>query len=98
MAIAEDYVSPSVRWGLLKQDYPQAVVEFSYCKGSEIGIPPKFGGDEEYCVASILLREGCRTFSFFRAFWAAFRLAAALQQRSAKSAASKKRREILRVQ
>ena len=56
MAIAEDYVSPSVRWGLLKQDYPQAVVEFSYCKGSEIGIPPKFGGDEEYCVASILLR------------------------------------------
>ena len=56
MAIAEDYVSPSVRWGLLKQDYPQAVVEFSHCKGSEIGIPPKFGGDEEYCVASILLR------------------------------------------
>ena len=56
MAIAEDYVSPSVRWGILKQDYPQAVVEFSHCKGSEIGIPPKFGGDEEYCVASILLR------------------------------------------
>ena len=56
MAIAEDYVSPSVQWGILKQDYPQAVVEFSHCKGSEIGIPPKFGGDEEYCVASILLR------------------------------------------
>ena len=56
MAIAEDYVSPSVRWGILKQDYPQAVVDFSHCKGSEIGIPPKFGGDEEYCVASILLR------------------------------------------
>tara|TARA_R100001463_G_scaffold40507_6_gene85916 strand:+ start:2310 stop:3020 length:711 start_codon:yes stop_codon:yes gene_type:complete len=56
MAIAEDYVSPSVRWGILKQDYPQAVVDFTHCEGSEIGIPAKFGGDEEYCVASILLR------------------------------------------
>ncbi len=54
--IAEDYVSPSVRWGLLKQDYPQAVVEFTHATGAEIGIPEKFGGTEEYCVAQILLR------------------------------------------
>ena len=37
--IAEDYVSPSVRWGLLKQDYPQAIVEFTHATGAEIGIP-----------------------------------------------------------
>lgn len=54
--IAEDYVSPSVRWGVLKQDHPEAVVEFSSCTGAEIGIPEKFGGAEEYCVAQILLR------------------------------------------
>tara|TARA_B100001250_G_scaffold151566_2_gene130008 strand:+ start:15423 stop:16184 length:762 start_codon:yes stop_codon:yes gene_type:complete len=54
--IAEDYVSPSVRWGVLKQDYPEAIAEFSSCTGAEIGIPEKFGGVEEYCVAQILLR------------------------------------------
>ncbi len=54
--IAEDYVSPSVRWGVLKQDYPEAIAEFSSCTGAEIGIPEKFGGAEEYCVAQILLR------------------------------------------
>ena len=54
--IAEDYVSPSVRWGILKQDFPQAVVEFSHCIGSLIGIPDNFGGKDEYCVAQILLR------------------------------------------
>lgn len=54
--IAEDYVSPSVRWGILKQDFPQAVAEFSHCLGSEIGIPDNFGGKDEYCVAQILLR------------------------------------------
>jgi len=55
MAIAEDYVSPSVRWGLLKQDHPKAVAEFTHCTGEEIGIPEKFGGKEDYCVAQILL-------------------------------------------
>jgi hypothetical protein len=54
--IAEDYVSPSVRWGLLKQDYPHAVVDFSHATGAEIGIPETFGGKDEYCVAQILLR------------------------------------------
>ena len=54
--IAEDYVSPSVRWGLLKQDHPDAVGEFTHCTGEEIGIPAKFGGSEDYCVANILLR------------------------------------------
>ena len=54
--IAEDYVSPSVRWGLLKQDYPDAVVEFDHGTGADISIPDKFGGDESYCIASIRLR------------------------------------------
>ena len=54
--IAEDYVSPSVRWGLLKQDFPEAIVEFTHSQGVEIGIPEAFGGKEEYCVAQILLR------------------------------------------
>ena len=54
--IAEDYVSPSVRWGLLKQDYPDAVVEFNHGNGDVIGIPDKFGGGEDYCIASIRLR------------------------------------------
>ena len=53
--IAEDYVSPSVRWGMLKQDHPGAVFEFTHVKGVEIGIPEKFGGEEEYCVCQILL-------------------------------------------
>lgn len=56
--IAEDYVSPSVRWGILKQDYPDAVVEFSQRLGTEIGIPENFGGKDEYCVAQITLRLG----------------------------------------
>jgi len=54
--IAEDYVSPSVRWGILKQDYPDAVVEFSQRVGTEIGIPEDFGGKDAYCVAQITLR------------------------------------------
>jgi hypothetical protein len=54
--IAEDYVSPSVRWGVLKQDYPEAVAEFSETTGIELGIPAKFGGEDQYCVAQILLR------------------------------------------
>ncbi len=54
--IAEDYVSPSVRWGVLKQDYPEAIAEFSEMTGTELGIPAKFGGDDHYCVAQILLR------------------------------------------
>tara|TARA_Y100001949_G_scaffold174831_1_gene183178 strand:+ start:508 stop:1290 length:783 start_codon:yes stop_codon:yes gene_type:complete len=54
--IAEDYVSPSVRWGVLKQDYPEAVAEFSEMTGAELGIPEKFGGKDDYCVAQILLR------------------------------------------
>ena len=54
--IADDYVSPSVRWGVLKQDYPEAVAEFSEMTGIELGIPSKFGGDDHYCVAQILLR------------------------------------------
>jgi len=53
--IAEDYVSPSVRWGMLKQDHPDAIFEFTHVKGVEIGIPEKFGGEEEYCVCQILL-------------------------------------------
>ena len=54
--IAEDYVSPSVRWGILKQDYPDAVVEFTQRLGTEIGIPENFGGKDQYCVAQITLR------------------------------------------
>lgn len=54
--IAEDYVSPSVRWGICKQDYPDAVVEFSQRLGTEIGIPENFGGKDQYCVAQITLR------------------------------------------
>jgi len=54
--IAEDYVSPSVRWGICKQDYPDAVVEFSQRLGTEIGIPENFGGEDQYCVAQITLR------------------------------------------
>ena len=61
MAIAEDYVSPSVRWGLLKQDHPEAVAEFTHCTGEEIGIPEKFGGKEDYCVAQILLHPNDQT-------------------------------------
>ena len=54
--IAEDYVSPSVRWGVCKQDYPDAVVEFSQRLGTDIGIPENFGGKDQYCVAQITLR------------------------------------------
>ena len=51
--IAEDYVSPSLRWGIFKQDHPEASVEFHAATGKELGIPKTFGGDEEYCVATI---------------------------------------------
>lgn len=54
--IAEDYVSPSVRWGICKQDHPDAVVEFSQRLGTEIGVPENFGGKDQYCVAQITLR------------------------------------------
>lgn len=54
--IAEDYVSPSVRWGMLKQDYPDAVFEFTHSQGVDVGIPASLGGEEEYCVCQIFLR------------------------------------------
>jgi len=51
--IAEDYVSPSLRWGIFKQDHPAASVKFHAATGAELGIPKQFGGDEDYCVATI---------------------------------------------
>jgi hypothetical protein len=51
--IAEDYVSPSLRWGIFKEDHPEASVEFSSVKGTTLGIPKDFGGAEDYCLATI---------------------------------------------
>ena len=51
--IAEDYVSPSLRWGIFKEDHPDASVDFTSVKGTELGIPKDFGGDEDYCLATI---------------------------------------------
>jgi len=56
--IAEDYVSPSLRWGIFKQDHPAASVKFHAATGAELGIPKQFGGDEDYCVATICCMPG----------------------------------------
>lgn len=56
--IAEDYVSPSLRWGIFKEDHPDASVEFTSVKGTTLGIPKDFGGDEDYCLATISRQPG----------------------------------------
>jgi len=56
--IAENYVSPSLRWGIFKEDHPDASVEFHAAPGIELGIPKDFGGSEQYCVATIFKHPG----------------------------------------
>lgn len=56
--IAENYVSPSLRWGIFKEDHPEASVEFHAAPGIELGIPENFGGSEQYCVATIFKHPG----------------------------------------
>ncbi len=56
--IAENYVSPSLRWGIFKEDHPDASVEFHAAPGTELGIPENFGGSEQYCVATIFKHPG----------------------------------------
>ncbi len=59
--IAENYVSPSLRWGIFKEDHPEASVEFHAAPGIELGIPENFGGSEQYCVATIFKHPGDTT-------------------------------------
>lgn len=52
-AISPTYATPGLRWGLLLEDHPGAVCSFELTPGEALGIPPQFGGDEMYCVATI---------------------------------------------
>jgi hypothetical protein len=47
------YASPSLRWGLLLEDHPEAHVTFDCRLGTELGIPSAMGGDEQFVVATI---------------------------------------------
>lgn len=52
-AISPTYATPGLRWGLLLEDHPGAVCSFELTPGADLGIPPQFGGDQMYCVATI---------------------------------------------
>ena len=47
------YASPSLRWGLLLEDFPSARCDFVQKTGAELGIPENFGGNQNFCVAII---------------------------------------------
>lgn len=51
--ISPDYASPALRLGLLLHDHPQATYRFEYVKGTDIGIPPQFGGSGDFCLCTI---------------------------------------------
>lgn len=52
--IPDSYASPGLRIGLLLEDHPTARVDYTIEMGSDLGIPPEQGGDEQFVVASIV--------------------------------------------
>lgn len=48
-----NYASPMLRWGLLLEDHPGATVEYDVVLGEHEGIPPQFGGSNEFVRAVI---------------------------------------------
>jgi hypothetical protein len=52
-AISEFYASPGLRLGLLLEDHPEATYDFQLVTGADIGVPDKFGGDKQFCLATI---------------------------------------------
>jgi len=52
--ISATYASPGLRHGLLQEDYPGVDVIFEMLPGSELNIPPQYGGDGNFCVATIV--------------------------------------------
>lgn len=51
--ISPDYASPGLRLGLLLHDHPDATYHFELKKGTDLGIPAEFGGDGNFCLATI---------------------------------------------
>ena len=50
----EDYLSTSIRWAMFKSDWPDATVEFSEGKASDVGIPQGFSKQGELlCIAKL---------------------------------------------
>jgi hypothetical protein len=57
-AISEFYASPGLRLGLLLEDHPEATYDFQLVAGSDVGVPDKFGGDKQFCLATIRFPAG----------------------------------------
>lgn len=54
MDIPESYASPGQRLGLFRADHPNAPQpKYTLVKGTEAGIPKKFGGDQEFCICTL---------------------------------------------
>lgn len=51
--ISATYASPGLRHGLLLEDHPGVSVTFDTKKGTDLGVPPEFGGNSQFCVATI---------------------------------------------
>lgn len=56
--ISPDYASPGLRLGLLLHDHPNAHYDFKQVKGTELGIPANFGGEGDFCLATIHFGDG----------------------------------------
>lgn len=57
-AISEFYASPGLRLGLLLEDHPEATYDFQLVAGADVGVPDKFGGDKQFCLATIRFPAG----------------------------------------
>jgi hypothetical protein len=54
MAIADDYLSTSLRWSLFKADWPEGAIEFHEASAEDLEIPKSFRKDGEMiCVATL---------------------------------------------
>lgn len=54
MAIADDYLSTSLRWSLFKADWPDGAIEFREASAEDLDIPKSFRKDNEMiCVATL---------------------------------------------
>lgn len=56
--ISPDYASPGLRLGLLLHDHPNATYEFELVKGTDVGTPAEFGGNQNFCKATIHFGDG----------------------------------------